>query len=314
MTYEFLDSSPLSRLRSSIGIDHGFQLEQIDGGFTSSEKYVVSDTENIPVSFIKIVPKNAGDELAAITAEIQNYELLTELRLTGPVFPNVIGKIDTNDYRGIILEYYDNVSWGGPWSDVSIRSVHALLARIHGTELTDTHRKILQATKDKLIPMSEIYREALPAFQDRTTIVNSRGQTIFSTPDEQLFQALFEDEKTPDTAIPVLIAQDVNKYNICIGRDGETHIVDPVYLNIGNPYQDFLNIAHDIIQELPEGSSEIDTVKKFFHPDDKHNQHVLNGIAYGLLAIRKTYDHNPQWMDYQQDALMIKLKLWYDQI
>jgi aminoglycoside phosphotransferase (APT) family kinase protein len=312
---EFVDTPDYSRLYESLDLDSSYGIEQISGGFTASEKYVILENNSTPVSFAKLVRKAiGGDELAAMHAEIRNYKLLDELHLTGSIYPRISKTINTDEYVGIMMDYYADSTWGGPWTKDSILAVHELFSTIHTTALTDAQRAILQKTKNTLIPMQTIYQEAFPAFRDRTTVINSRGHVVFSAPDDRLFRALFEDEKTIDTDPPVLIAQDANKHNICIDRDGNAHIVDPVYINIGNPYQDLLNIGRDIIQSLPPDAPEITTVKELFQPNDKHNRYVLDAIAYGLLASQKPYDHNPPWMDYQEEGVLISIKLWYDQI
>ena len=293
------------------------RLDQLSGGFAGADKYIVRSTEDSsPIAFAKLIANTGpSHEVAVARAEIQNYKLLHELSLTGHLFPEVISPIDDGTYTGLLLPYYEKATWAGPWTSETITALYDAMSTFHSTPLSSEQVEQLLQTKESLEEQgqpTELYDKAQKAFSDdKRTITNSRGEVIFQTPSPALFEALFENEPTPNGSIKKLIARDVNMYNICF--DGITpHLVDPVYLDVGDPYQDLLNIGHDVIGQLPKDSSNVELVKKLFVPKDPHSKVFLDSIAYGLMASQKPYDHNTPWMDYQQNSLLVKLDLWHE--
>lgn len=105
--------------------------------------------------------------------------------------------------------------------------------------------------------------------------------------------------------------QDANMYSFCVTSDGNIHIVDPVYIRVGNPYQDRLNIGRDILTTSSLNPEEYTFLISHFFPQKRDDQMLLDSIAYGLYASQLPYEGNEAWMDYQQNGLLAYLKYWH---
>lgn len=237
------------------------KLSEVGGGYTGASKYVLdSGTEKL---FLKIA--SSGLDLALVEGESKVYEFLTKINLTGILFPKYRCLIKEKGFVVLVIEYFENVTWGGPWTIDNIEKLDGGLSKLHDKKITEVEFNEIEKISGDILGLldqelhprklskDEIEQKNKPFFDawksEEGGFVDWKGEVYFPC-DRSTTKAIVDETlKDIGEVDKVLVMHDLNFANICFS-ESQAHFVDPLYLKMGYADRDRVVVGINILQQL----------------------------------------------------------------
>jgi len=233
--------------------------------------------------------------------------------------------VTESNLRILLLDYLNDVSWGGPWNFETVGMLDSALKRLHSTNLNDEQKKEITRLADgvrrkldqktsKDIESEEDKEKKREEFLkswsvDDSGFVNARGEVYFqgigNLAEDILESALLEPEIKPEQ----LIMHDMNFANIGFSKE-KVFLVDPVFVGLGSEYFDRTVAGVNILLGL--GSGVKNDVYGLVMDRFITNKVALSKlIKYYVNSSFKRLDKSQDaWQKFHQDCAEVALKVF----
>jgi hypothetical protein len=296
----------------------------ISVGFTGATKYLLEIKGK--KLFLKVADSGSHRiDASLIEYESKIYDFLSQIGLTGTLFPKYDNIIDEDGIRILIIDYMNNVSWGGPWNLETIEKLDTALKLLHTKKISDVEFQKIEKISGEVLAVlgqelhprklseEEISEKNKPFFDawniDRSGFIDSRGEVYF-VGRGGLAEAIIEETlKDPGEKDMVLTMHDLNFANICFS-DKQAFFVDPLFLRMGNANRDRTVVGVNILQQLGESVNQElrnAVIERYFS-----NKTVLASlIKYYVTTTAKKMDAGSEsFQKFHQECAVVSLSLF----
>lgn len=299
------------------------KISEVGGGYTGASKYVV-DTGSEKL-FLKVA--NKGLDLALVEGESKIYLFLSRVNLTGVLFPKYRCLIKEDSLAILVMEYLENVTWGGPWNVDTINKLDNALFKLHGKKISDDELKEIESIscnilKDlgqelhpKKLSKEEMEQKNKPFFDawisDGEGFVDSEGKVYFSCNRELVKEIVNETLKDVGEANKVLVMHDLNFANICFSGS-QAYFVDPLYLKMGYADRDRMVVGINILQQL--GNAVGQNVKRIVIDRYITNKMALASLIkyYVTTTAKQMGPNSGDFQKFHKECAIVALALFRD--
>ena len=265
---KLLDRIKISVLRYFDVSNDGVVFDDIVGGFTGAAKYKV-EVEGRGSYFLKVADEKTHElDAFLIEAEGKIYDFLDKVGLVGDVFPKFDGLISEDGFKILVIDYLDNVSWGGPWNTKTVELLDRTLKRLHTTDLSEGEKKeiikLADSVRGRLGQKTSEYIESevdkkkkreefLKAWDvSGRGFLNAKGEIYFNGNKDLAEEVLDVASSATKVKQTQLIMHDMNFANIGFSKD-RAYLVDPVFVGLGSEYFDRTVAGVNILLGLRSG-------------------------------------------------------------
>jgi hypothetical protein len=305
-------------------------ISEISGGFTGAKKFRIDVKEGQkPQSFFLKVADASTHPVDAflITYEAKIYSFLSELGLAGTIFPSYIRLLNKDGIKALVVDFLEEVSWGGPWNKKTIELLDASLKKLHSTVLSESDKKkittISRSVRKKLgirikkaetkAEIDEKNRPFLEAWDENASgFLNAKGDVYFKGPNGFADKILKVATQEVSHNAQQLIMHDLNFANIGFS-DTTAYFVDPIFVTLGSEYFDRTVVGVNILQQLGKNTPE--EVKNLVMSKFLTSEIALARLTkYYVISSRKQLDPSQsKWQVFHQQCSEIALSVLLNQ-
>jgi hypothetical protein len=302
------------------------EFTEVEGGFTGAQKFIVSNNETNGTSneaFIKLAElATHPEEAVVLDTEATMYGLISKLDGVGKYFPGYRAYKRDNQIAVLAIQYLPGLTWGGPWTEKTVNLLASALEEVHsvtidpavGQEIT----KHANALRTKLYEQSpytfnrqkrrELFEDA--ADFDTGKLTNSRQHNYYHLPIETARDIAKSASEFNPEAEKKFIVTDLNFGNIGFSSD-QVYFVDPVYVELGVPATDMVNVGINIVRTLPQTEDNARLAKLVKETFLSDKAALADTITYWVACTSLGYrGEKDEWMNFQQECALTALKVW----